>query len=736
MSSPGKNQTHRANNDMYVISVNWRGHLKRLQLSEENVFIDVPLSACVTQNDNLRITQSSIDVICKNGYVPIYPFYTAREILNIGAAEVEVLIKEITDITEYVAYNSLAGFHYRGKRLFGRTAKLIVRSFNPLFPHVIGYVEITSPLYMNKARSVFLDAPFSQNGVSWDTWNTNTKRQHIHALARVARCVIYPEFRGLGLGQILMRHAALFAQSRWQIANYKPYFLEISADMLKYVPFAEQAGMTYVGETEGNLARVYKDLRYLIKNADRINQGEIVQEDSNGIVDQQVARMQRAFTLMDEEDISVNELLNKLLFLSEKSALQDFALLHEIISLPKPSYIQGLSEEAIKFVRDQSAKLPTNIAKPKFERSLEVIDEPIEFINLSIVFKSNVQRTKKTHIVQQAFGISPDNINTMVLNKFSLQIKPGEVILVLGPSGSGKTAFLDTLTQFQTKNSNQRENIEYSGKIFFPNNYSPYLMKETRSKKPLIEILTKKNLNVDQALQLMGVVGLSDAYVYLKRYQELSKGQQFRAMLAELIASESNVWIIDEFCSNLDVVTANVISVKLQRTAREFGATVIVAAPHCQAFVHSLKPDKVIQLTTAWEYRTKDGKEFLDSINKPDFGKYKAQSLRLKQELFDAVIRGEKKSTIRKGRRIISKGPLILEAGNESCLVYATSVKHCALKSLTDEDALKDGYKNKDDLLKAIKQFYPTLLPRNLVTVISFEEIANQTAVFKDRDAN
>jgi hypothetical protein len=119
------------NEDFSIASISWRGQLKRLKLCENNIFIDVPLSACVTKKDKLRITSSSIDVICKNGYVSIYPFYTEQEILNIGAVESEVLIKEITDSNEYDAYKSLAEYHYRGKKLFGRTAKLIVRLICP-----------------------------------------------------------------------------------------------------------------------------------------------------------------------------------------------------------------------------------------------------------------------------------------------------------------------------------------------------------------------------------------------------------------------------------------------------------------------------------------------------------------------------------------------------------------------------------------------------------------------------
>ena len=76
-------------------------------------------------------------------------------------------------------------------------------------------------------------------------------------------------------------------RKRWQVARLLPYFIEISADMLKYVPFAEKAGMMFVGETEGNLKRVHKDMDYLIRNVKRVKGGEIVW---NNLVESLISR--------------------------------------------------------------------------------------------------------------------------------------------------------------------------------------------------------------------------------------------------------------------------------------------------------------------------------------------------------------------------------------------------------------------------------------------------------------
>ena len=153
---------------------------------------------------------------------------------------------------------------------------------------------------------------FSDGGLEWREWDKDTARKYINSVVRIARCVIYPEFRGVGLGRILVTHAREFARERWQVGGIKPCFLEISADMLKYVSFAESAGLHFIGETEGNLERVARDLGYLLQNRRRVRKKEIVREEAFCIVDQQVSRMNKASSIMRENGWSIDEFLVRL----------------------------------------------------------------------------------------------------------------------------------------------------------------------------------------------------------------------------------------------------------------------------------------------------------------------------------------------------------------------------------------------------------------------------------------
>lgn len=590
----------------HIERVSWKGHLKALRMAPGGDVLTVPLSACVSKGDNIRLQGDCAWTICKNGNAQFLPSYFAEEKVKLGGVELCVAIKEISEQSEYTAYQALSEFHYRGQVLHGRTARLIMRSSHPAYPNVIGYLELATPFYMNKARSLLLDAPFDLDNVHWTRWDMPTLKKYIHLIVRIARIVVYPEFRGIGIGQVLIRHAAEFAKHRWQVAGYLPLIIEISADMLKYVPFAERAGMTFVGETEGNLGRVAKDMEYLISRFAGDQTGLTDFEDTCGICDQQISRMTAAMSLMEKEGLTRGHLVSRLRALSREKVLKEFALFHKIVSLPKPHYMLGLNAGAQDFIQKRVLILaPQNGRKPP-SISINPIEEPLKIKDLEISYTSKVRRTKTTHVVQQAFGISPDDLHHNVIKGLSVDIAPREIILILGPSGSGKTSLLNALADLNK--------TILRGHIAIPANARIGSFRPITSSKPLIEILGSRN--VHYGLYLLGLAGISEPFLYLKRFKDLSAGQQYRAMLAQLLASECNIWIADEFCSNLDPITASIVSHNIQRIARKVGATIVAAAPHSMNFIFSLKPDKVIRLASASTYSIISGEDYCLTFKK------------------------------------------------------------------------------------------------------------------------
>jgi hypothetical protein len=123
----------------------------------------------------------------------------------VGSNRISLQIKEIETAEELAGYHQLEEYHYRGKVLHGRQVPLIARSDDPMLPTVLGYIELATAFIMNRPRARLLNDAFSSeaDGISWDNWNKVAVRQYTNLVVRIARTVISPEFRGLGLAGLL-----------------------------------------------------------------------------------------------------------------------------------------------------------------------------------------------------------------------------------------------------------------------------------------------------------------------------------------------------------------------------------------------------------------------------------------------------------------------------------------------------------------------------------------------------
>ena len=137
-----------------------------------------------------------------------------------------------------------------------------------------------------------------------------------------------------------------------------------------------------------------------------------------------------------------------------------------------------------------------------------------------------------------------------------------------GDSGSGKSVLLKALEKDFKQDAVNLDHIN--------------LQPDT----PLIDNVGK---NFDQGLTLLSRVGLNDAFLFVRRYNQLSDGQRYRYRLAKMIESDKNYWFADEFCSTLDRDTAKIVAFNIQKIAREECKAVFAATTHTDLF-DDLKP--------------------------------------------------------------------------------------------------------------------------------------------------
>ena len=168
--------------------------------------------------------------------------------------------------------------------------------------------------------------------------------------------------------------------------------------------------------------------------------------------------------------------------------------------------------------------------------------------------------TQRTKEVAEAFGLGTDQSRQFTLyDNISIHIKPTDIVLITGDSGSGKSALLKAIKADLGAEAQDTKDLQIP-----PN-------------QPIIETL---GTNTTEAIKALSQVGLNDAFLFLRPYQQLSDGQKHRYQTALLAATQKPFWILDEFTSTLDRDTAKILSFNLQRLARKNGKAVIAATTH------------------------------------------------------------------------------------------------------------------------------------------------------------
>jgi uncharacterized protein len=190
-------------------------------------------------------------------------------------------------------------------------------------------------------------------------------------------------------------------------------------------------------------------------------------------------------------------------------------------------------------------------------------------------FQTSVERSDRVIKVAEAFGLGLEDREFTVLDGVELDVNPGDVVYINGQSGAGKSVLLRELSHALAEAGQRVSNID---RVAFED-------------KPLIDQIGGDSMA--EAIRLLSIAGLSDAYLYIRKPAELSDGQRYRFRLAKLIEENADVWVADEFGAVLDRVTAKIVAWNLAKVARAHGKTLIVATTHTD-LVEELAPSLMV----------------------------------------------------------------------------------------------------------------------------------------------
>jgi hypothetical protein len=97
--------------------------------------------------------------------------------------------------------------------------------------------------------------------------------------------------------------------------------------------------------------------------------------------------------------------------------------------------------------------------------------------------------------------------------------------------------------------------------------------------------------------------------------------------------------------------------------------------------------------------------------------------LMLSPRYLKALYEGRKKSTIRPGVLRVGDKVYIHSKGRIVAVAHVEQVLYKRVKELTDEDAVLDGFKSREELVAYLKKRYPGLRDGAIVTIVRFGKV-------------
>lgn len=215
-------------------------------------------------------------------------------------------------------------------------------------------------------------------------------------------------------------------------------------------------------------------------------------------------------------------------------------------------------------------------------------------------------------------NISKKFHNTVILDAINLEVKKGEIALLLGASGVGKSTLLRILNNLETADSGtvtlDGKAIDVTGvskeqsigMIFQHFNLFEHLTVEQNITLPLEKVLKKTKAEAHAiAQQLLEHYGL--ALKGNDAISQLSGGQKQRLAIARALALNPKVLCADEPTSALDPLLTHFVAKNLQQLAQE-GLTVVVAShdiallSDLQCTIYLMQGGKIVESALSKEF--------------------------------------------------------------------------------------------------------------------------------------
>jgi len=212
-----------------------------------------------------------------------------------------------------------------------------------------------------------------------------------------------------------------------------------------------------------------------------------------------------------------------------------------------------------------------------------------------------------------SIGYKSKKKEAIVASNINIELQKGELIALVGANGIGKSTLLRTLTKVQPKLSGNitinNTLLEEHNPIGLAKSLSLVLTEQVASKNLTVfelvalgrqpytnwvgNLTTNDNVIVNNAITQTNIQALKN-----KNCFELSDGQLQKTMIARALAQDTDLIILDEPTTHLDMYHKAYILKLLQKLVKETGKTILFSS-------HEI--DLAIQLSDKMIVMTKDG---------------------------------------------------------------------------------------------------------------------------------
>ncbi len=182
-------------------------------------------------------------------------------------------------------------------------------------------------------------------------------------------------------------------------------------------------------------------------------------------------------------------------------------------------------------------------------------------------------------------------VKVEALRGMDLQVRKGQMVVVMGPSGCGKTTLLNCLSGIDDVTSGEvyirgvllsdlkdNERTDYRaarmGFVFQAYNLIPVLTAVENVELPLLILGVNPKDARRKALESLAAVGLEEEA--FRKPMEMSGGQQQRVAIARAIVNDPEVVFADEPTGNLDSETSQEVVTLLRELNRSRGLTLVM----------------------------------------------------------------------------------------------------------------------------------------------------------------